>query len=191
MMLGELAYHKGDHTEVFEHLRKSVETDDTLPYDELLAKIRAMTNYRVVADEASENGYKLEPDILRQAVTDRTKMFCITSPSNPSGVTYFPDEIRALADVLIDHELLVLSDEIYDRLVFDGQKTMSFAAAGDRAEDPGPNHFALGRLTVEAQHVCAVADHASLLGHLPLELEPQATEIFGRRKLLGAAEAIQ
>ncbi len=80
-----------------------------------------------------ENGYKLEPDILRKAVTDRTKMFCITSPSNPSGVTYFPDEIRALADVLKHHELLVLSDEIYDRLIFDGQTTMSFAAAGDRA----------------------------------------------------------
>lgn len=82
---------------------------------------------------AEENGYKLAPDILRKAVTDRTKMFCITSPSNPSGVTYFPDEIRALADVLKDHDLLVLSDEIYDRLVFDGQTTMSFAAAGDRA----------------------------------------------------------
>jgi len=82
---------------------------------------------------SDENDYKLEPHHLREAITERTKMFCITSPSNPSGVTYWPDELRALADVVKENDLLVLSDEIYDRLVFNGQKSISFAATSEGA----------------------------------------------------------
>lgn len=80
-----------------------------------------------------DNDYKLTPKVLASVLTDRTQMFIFNSPSNPSGVTYHPDEIRALAEVLQDRELTVISDEIYDRLVYDGQQTLSYAAAGDKA----------------------------------------------------------
>ncbi len=79
------------------------------------------------------NDYKLTPDCLQAALSDRTRMFILNSPSNPSGVTYAPEEIRALADVLQGHELVVLSDEIYDRLLYDGQTTLSHAAVSDKA----------------------------------------------------------
>lgn len=79
------------------------------------------------------NDYKLTPDDLQAVLSDRTRMFILNSPSNPSGVTYAPEEIRALADVLQDRVLVVLSDEIYDRLLYDGQKTLSHAAVSDKA----------------------------------------------------------
>lgn len=77
--------------------------------------------------------YKLTPDALCSVLTDRTKLFLLTSPSNPSGVTYTPDEIRALAGVLQPRDVWVMSDEIYDRLLFDGHETLSYAAVGERA----------------------------------------------------------
>ncbi|MBI4719327.1 MAG: pyridoxal phosphate-dependent aminotransferase [Planctomycetes bacterium] len=80
-----------------------------------------------------ERDYKLTPEVLRSALTDRTRLFFFNSPSNPSSVTYHPDEVRALATVLEDRDIWVLSDEIYDRLLFDGQQTLSFAAASDKA----------------------------------------------------------
>lgn len=77
--------------------------------------------------------YKLTPEALRSVITDRTKLFLLTSPSNPSGVTYTPSEIRALAGVLQDRDVWVMSDEIYDRLLFDGHETLSYAAVSERA----------------------------------------------------------
>jgi len=82
---------------------------------------------------SEKNDYKLTPQVLRSVLTARTRMFIFNSPSNPSGVTYHPEEVRALAQVLQDCDLIVLSDEIYDQLLYDGQKTISFAAVSDRA----------------------------------------------------------
>jgi len=77
--------------------------------------------------------YKLSPEQLRSAITDRTRLVLFNSPSNPSGVTYHPDEVRALASVLSGRDLIVLSDEIYDELLYGGQKTLSYAAVGEAA----------------------------------------------------------
>jgi len=85
----------------------------------------------VAGPEAGD--YKLTPDILRRVVTPRTKLFIFNSPSNPSGVTYHPEEVRALAAVLADRDVCVLSDEIYDQLLFGGQRTLSWAACGPEA----------------------------------------------------------
>jgi len=80
-----------------------------------------------------KNDYKLTPDLLGSVLTDRTRMVILNSPSNPSGVTYHPDEIRALAGVLRGRDLYVLSDEIYDRLLYDDQKSISYATVSDEA----------------------------------------------------------
>lgn len=80
-----------------------------------------------------QEDYRVSPDLLSAVLTDRTRMFMHTSPSNPSGVTYSPDEVRGLAEVVAGRNLMVLSDEIYDRLLYDGQETLSFAAASDQA----------------------------------------------------------
>ena len=80
-----------------------------------------------------KSDYKLSPNDLDKVLTSRTRAVFINSPSNPSGVTYHPDEIRALAAVLEGRDLTVLSDEIYDELLYDGQQTLSYAAASPAA----------------------------------------------------------
>ena len=85
----------------------------------------------VAGPEGSD--YKLTPDELRLVLTDRTRVFILNSPSNPSGVTYSPREIRAIAEVLQDRGVWVISDEIYDRLLYDGQRTLSYAAVSEKA----------------------------------------------------------
>jgi len=75
------------------------------------------------------NSFKITPQQLERAIGPRTKAFLINSPSNPSGVGYTPDELRALADVILKHpDIVVFSDEIYEKLIYDGLKFVSFAA---------------------------------------------------------------
>jgi aspartate aminotransferase len=82
---------------------------------------------RVVRGEEA-NGFKLTPGQLDAAITPKTKVFVINSPSNPAGHAYTPAELRELADVLARHpHVVVFSDEIYEKLVYDGLKFVSFA----------------------------------------------------------------
>ena len=75
------------------------------------------------------SGFKITPRQLDQAITPRTKVFLINSPANPSGHAYTPEELRALADVIVRHpHVMVFSDEIYEKLVFDGLRFVSFAS---------------------------------------------------------------
>ncbi len=75
----------------------------------------------VVVQTAFENDYKLTADQLRDAITGKTKMLILCSPSNPTGSCYSADELKALAEVLRDYpDIMVLSDEIYEYIVFEG-----------------------------------------------------------------------
>jgi aspartate aminotransferase len=81
----------------------------------------------VKTDEA--NGYKITPAQLEAAITPKTKLFVLNSPSNPTGMVYSPTEIKALAGVLLRHEqVLVVSDEIYEKIIYDGAKHFSIGA---------------------------------------------------------------
>jgi aspartate/methionine/tyrosine aminotransferase len=77
----------------------------------------------VLADETSD--YKVTPAQLEAARTDRTKVLLFVSPSNPTGSVYTADEIRAIGQWVEDHDLWVLTDEIYEHLVYDGVETGS------------------------------------------------------------------
>lgn len=76
------------------------------------------------------SGYKITPDQLRQAITPNTKLLIFNSPSNPTGMVYTPDEIRALAAVIVEQNIWVVSDEIYERLLYDDAQHLSIGAAG-------------------------------------------------------------
>ncbi len=113
------------------------------PGDEVVIPVPYWVSYPEIAKMAggvpvfatgpADQDFKLRPEDLQRVLTKKTRIVCLNSPSNPSGVTYSPDEIRALAGVLADRDLLVISDEIYDRLLYNGQTTMSYAAAGEKA----------------------------------------------------------
>jgi aspartate aminotransferase len=77
----------------------------------------------VVADETQE--YKVTVEQLESVRTDRTKVLLFVSPSNPTGAVYTADEIRAIGRWVEDHDLWVLTDEIYEHLVYDGVETGS------------------------------------------------------------------
>jgi aspartate aminotransferase len=65
---------------------------------------------------------------LRAAITPRTRLFILNSPNNPTGSLYTPDEIKALGDVCVEKDILIMSDEIYEKLVYDGARHASVAA---------------------------------------------------------------
>ncbi|MGH7449844.1 MAG: pyridoxal phosphate-dependent aminotransferase [bacterium] len=72
--------------------------------------------------------FKLTPARLRAAITRKTKLLILNSPSNPTGAVYTTDELQTLVDLIRQHEFLVLSDEIYIKLVYDGIATTSLCA---------------------------------------------------------------
>jgi len=77
---------------------------------------------------AEANGFKITPKQLEQAITPKTKVFLINSPSNPAGHAYTPEELKALAEVIAKHpNIIVFSDEIYEKLMYGGIKFASFA----------------------------------------------------------------
>ena len=75
------------------------------------------------------NGFKITPEQLEAAIGPQSKVLVLNSPSNPAGHAYTPDELLALAKVVARHpQLVVFSDEIYEKLIYDGLKFVSFAA---------------------------------------------------------------
>jgi len=81
----------------------------------------------IVTTEAA-TGYKITPDRLRQAITPKTKLFVLNSPSNPTGMVYSPAEIKALAEVIVEKDILVVSDEIYEKILYDGAEHLSIGS---------------------------------------------------------------
>jgi aspartate aminotransferase len=82
----------------------------------------------VIVPTTAAAGYKMSADQLRAAVTPKTKLVVLNSPSNPTGMVYDAEEIRALAQVIEEKDLLVVSDEIYERLLYDGAQHLSIGS---------------------------------------------------------------
>jgi aspartate aminotransferase len=79
------------------------------------------------------NSYKITPSQLKKAITKKTAMLLINSPNNPGGFTYTPEELAGLAKVIEGTKVMVLSDEIYEKLIYDETKFVSFASLSDDA----------------------------------------------------------
>jgi aspartate aminotransferase len=80
-------------------------------------------------DQSSE--FKITPEQLQQAVTPKTRALVLNSPSNPTGSAYTKDELEVLAEVALKNKLLVISDEIYEKIVFDGFEHFSIASLSE------------------------------------------------------------
>jgi aspartate aminotransferase len=79
----------------------------------------------VVVPTREEHGFRLPAERLEDAITPRTKAIVLNSPCNPTGAMYGRDELRGLAEVLEGHDILVVSDDIYHKLVYDGLRFTS------------------------------------------------------------------
>ncbi len=95
---------------------------------------RAVGATPVVVQTRAEEDFKLSPQALRKAITDRSRLLILCSPSNPTGAVYAREELEALAEVLVEHQLPVLSDEVYDALVY-GEPFASIASLGREIYD--------------------------------------------------------
>jgi len=82
----------------------------------------------VVVSTSEKNGFKITPQELEAAITPKTVAFVLNSPSNPTGSAYTQQELAGLAQVLIKHKILCISDEIYEKLVYDGFQHVSIAS---------------------------------------------------------------
>lgn len=81
----------------------------------------------IVKTEVSDH-FKITPQQLRAVITPRTKFFVLNSPSNPTGMVYTPAEIQALADVILENDVWIISDEIYEKILYDDAQQISIAA---------------------------------------------------------------
>jgi aspartate aminotransferase len=93
-------------------------------------QVRAIGAKPVILQTSSDQDFKISPQALRQAITERTRLLILNSPSNPTGAVYTRDELSGLADVLVEKGVPVLSDEVYDALVY-GVEFTSIASLGE------------------------------------------------------------
>lgn len=77
-----------------------------------------------------ENGFKFTAEELEAAITTKTKALVMNSPSNPTGMVYTKEELRSIADVIVKNDLFVVSDEIYEHLIYEGER-VSIASLGE------------------------------------------------------------
>ena len=97
-----------------------------------MVKLAGATPRFVLADDST--GFRLTPAMLEAAITPRTKLLILNSPSNPTGAVYSRAELEALVAVALRHNLYLLSDEIYEHLLYDGAKHVSPATFSPEAE---------------------------------------------------------
>ena len=81
-----------------------------------------------IIETDKSTGYKITPGQLKATITDKTALLLINSPNNPGGFAYTPDELKAIAKVLEGTDIMVISDEIYEKLIYGDTKFVSFAA---------------------------------------------------------------
>ncbi len=93
-----------------------------LSYPEM---VRVAGGKPVMVRGSEAHGLKVTPAQLEAAITPRTRALIINSPSNPTGMVYTREELRALAEVAVRHNLYIVSDEIYERMVYDGAEAIS------------------------------------------------------------------
>ncbi|MSR30670.1 MAG: pyridoxal phosphate-dependent aminotransferase [Gemmataceae bacterium] len=98
------------------------------PYWVSYSDLVSMTGAKpVLVPGSMANGFRVTPDQIKKAITPRTRLLLLNSPSNPTGAVYSRDELLAFADLVLEAKIAVLSDEIYERLIYNGTPPACFA----------------------------------------------------------------
>lgn len=163
----------------------------------------------VIVPCGAESGFKLTPQALEAAITERTRWLILNSPSNPTGAVYGLTELQALAEVLLAHpRVLVLSDDIYEHLIFDGVVFFTIAQVEPRLRErvltmngvskayamtgwrigfgTGPGWLIEAMEKLQGQQTsgaCTVSQHAALTALTgPQDFIQQSRAVFQRRR---------
>lgn len=103
-----------------------------LSYPEM---VKLASGKPVIVRTDASTGYKITPEQLTRAITPKTKLFVLNSPSNPTGMVYTRAELKALAEVIVDRDILVVADEIYEKIIYDGAQHVSIGSLGKEIFD--------------------------------------------------------
>jgi len=98
----------------------------TYPHTVSLAKGKA-----IIIPTKEENGFLLTPDQLKSAISPATKALMLNNPSNPTGAAYEKRNLEGLADIVMEEDIFVIADEIYEKIVYDDFRFVSFASLGE------------------------------------------------------------
>lgn len=102
------------------------------PFFETARAAQAKISY-VPLDE--ETGYRFDPEKFNQAITARTKLVFLCNPHNPTGRVMTKEELKMIADLAVDHDLTIMSDELWEDILFDGREHISIASLGTEIAD--------------------------------------------------------
>jgi aspartate aminotransferase len=89
----------------------------------------------VIVQTSEKNGFKLDPADLKKAITQRTKAVVINSPSNPTGATYTAAELGRIAEVISEKNIIAISDDIYEKILYDGMRFTDIASCSSELRD--------------------------------------------------------
>ena len=89
----------------------------------------------ILVDTKAENNFKLTKEDFLQAITPNTKAVIINSPANPIGTVYSKEELEVIGKIAIDHQIYIISDEIYEKLIYDNKKHISIASIDEKFKE--------------------------------------------------------
>ena len=96
-------------------------------YDASIRLAGGRPTYAVLEED---NGFRMNPEVLAELITPRTSMIVVNSPSNPAGSVFERDDIKGIADLAKDHDLTILSDEVYEHIIYEGEPTSMASVDG-------------------------------------------------------------
>jgi aspartate aminotransferase len=88
----------------------------------------------VVINTDEKNSFRLTPELIREKLSEKTRALILNYPSNPTGLSYDHDSLQRIAEMAIEHDLYIISDEIYEKLTYDGFKHTSIASLGEEVK---------------------------------------------------------
>lgn len=97
--------------------------------------VRMVGGTPVIVEAGEEQNFKITAEQLEAAITDKTKCLMLNNPSNPTGMIYSKEELSAIAEVCVKHDLYILADEIYYQLIYDGIEFTSIASLGEEVKE--------------------------------------------------------
>jgi aspartate aminotransferase len=97
-------------------------------------QIKLAGAHPVILETSESEGFQINPDLLSRLLTGKTKAVIINSPSNPTGVVYSREVLEKIAEIAVHHGIYIISDECYERIVYDGKESISIASLGDEVK---------------------------------------------------------
>ena len=97
--------------------------------------VRMVGGTPVIVQAGEDQDFKITAEQVEAAITEKTKCLMLNNPSNPTGMIYSKDELQAIADVCVKHDLYILADEIYYQLIYDGMEFTSMASLGEEVKE--------------------------------------------------------